>query len=160
MKHKKVKTPRKQVELYTDGSWKRGIAAGGWSSMLVYWPHWKLITSSESPTTISRMELLAVISGLESLTEPCDVKLVSDSAYVVGCVNEWIRLWKKNNWITKNKTPVANLDLIKRLSDLLETHNVKATWVKAHTNRKDKHSIANRIVDYFAQKSASEHHQK
>ena len=160
MKHKKVKTPRKQVELYTDGSWKRGIAAGGWSSMLVYWPHWKLITSSESPTTISRMELLAVISGLESLTEPCDVKLVSDSAYVVGCVNEWIRIWKKNNWITKNKTPVANLDLIKRLSDLLETHNVKATWVKAHTNRKDKHSIANRIVDYFAQKSASEHHQK
>ena len=55
---------------------------------------------------------------------------------------------------------VNNLDLIKRLSDLLETHNVKATWVKAHTNRKDKHSIANRIVDYFAQKSASEHHQK
>lgn len=160
MKHKKVKTPRKQVELYTDGSWKRGIAAGGWSSMLVYWPHWKLITSSESPTTISRMELLAVISGLESLTEPCDVKLVSDSAYVVGCVNEWIRLWKKNNWITKNKTPVANLDLIKRLSDLLETHNVKAIWVKAHTDRKDKHSTANRIVDYFAQKSASEHHQK
>lgn len=159
MKQRKLKKPSlKKVEIYTDGSWKRGIGAGGWSAMLIYWPHWKLITSSESPTTISRMELLAVINALENLTEPCEVKLVSDSSYVVGCVNDWIRQWKRHGWINHSGKPVANLDLIMRLHALLEIHRVRATWVKAHTDRTDKHSNANRIVDYFAQKSADDHH--
>lgn len=103
------------------------------------------------------MELLAVINALENLTEPCEVKLVSDSSYVVGCVNDWIRQWKRHGWINHSGKPVANLDLIMRLHELLEIHHVRATWVKAHTDRTDKHSNANRIVDYFAQKSADDH---
>lgn len=148
----------KSVELFTDGSWKGKLNAGGWTSLLVCWPHWKLVTSSEQDTTISRMELTGVIHGLEELTEPCNVKVIADSKLVVNTINGWIYGWKKNNWTTKGGTPVANLDLVKRLYQLMQVHNVRAEWVKAHTFRKDYKSSANRICDYYAQKSADDHH--
>lgn len=148
---------RKTVELYTDGSWKDKLQAGGWAALLVYWPHWKLVTEGAHDTTISRMELYAVIHGLEELTEPCNVLVIADSRLVVNTINMWIYNWKKHNWRTKGGSPVANLDLVQRLYALMKTHNVKAEWVKAHTFRKDNRSNANRVCDYYAQRSADEH---
>lgn len=155
---RKKRPEQKSVELFTDGSWKGKLQAGGWSSLLVYWPHWKLLTSGEQDTTISRMELYGVVRGLEELTEPCNVKVIADSSMVVQIINGWIYNWKRKNWITKGGTPVANLDLIKRLYELMQIHNVHAVWVKAHTNRTDYQSNANRICDYYAQKSAFDQH--
>lgn len=148
----------KPVTIYTDGSWKQKLNAGGYAALLTYGPHWKMIYSSESPTTISRMELSAVLNALKELTEPCCVTIVSDSTYTCNCINRWIKDWKRRNWITWKGSPVANLDLIRAIDDLMQVHKVIAIWVKSHTGKKDVDSIGNDLVDYYAQHSADTHH--
>ena len=147
----------KEVVIYTDGSWKKQVGAGGYAALLTYGPHWKVVYASESPTTISRMELSAVITALKELTEPCCVTIVSDSTYTCNTINTWIAGWKKRNWISWGGTPVANLDLIREIDRLMGIHKVKAAWVKSHTGKKDDDSVCNDIVDYFAQWSADHH---
>lgn len=155
---KKRRSTRKSVEIFTDGSYKKELHTGGWCSLLVFWPHWKLITDSAYGTTINRMELLGVIRGLEELTEPCNVLVVSDSKYTVNIINFWIYNWYRRNWtLGSSGEPVKNLDLVIRLYDLMHVHKVRAEWVRAHTINNDYWSNANRVCDYYAQNSA-EHH--
>lgn len=166
MKRQQVRTSKKrrndkglkEVTIYTDGSWKSKANAGGYAALMIHGPCWKVIYSSESPTTISRMELSAVINSLKELTEPCLVTIISDSTYTCNCINTWIKSWKRRNWIAWSGKPVANADLIRDLDALMNIHSVKAVWVKAHTGKQDEDSICNDLVDFYAQRSADDHH--
>ncbi len=139
------------VTIYTDGSFKKSYNAGGWSCMLVCDGQWKIIADNTPNTTINREELTAVIAGLQQLTCPCDVTIISDSQYTVNCINKWIKAWSLNGWITRNRTPVINQDLLLMIQQFKQIHNIKATWIKAHTKRKGINYIGNSVVDRFAQ---------
>ena len=123
----------KAVELYTDGSCSGNPGPGGWGAILRYGTHEKELSGGDAHTTNNRMELSAVIAGLEALKEPCAVTLTSDSKYVCDAiVKGWARSWKKNGWRKSDKSPALNTDLWERLLRLLDIHQVKVVWVKGH----------------------------
>ena len=104
--------PRKQVNIYTDGACSGNPGPGGWGCILEFGPHRKEMSGYMAGTTNNRMELFAAISALGALKEPCDVKLYSDSAYLVNAFNEhWIDGWKKRGWKNAAGQAVENQDL-------------------------------------------------
>lgn len=127
------------VILYSDGS-ARGNpdGPGGFGTILKYVDskgilHEREYSQGYVKTTNNRMELMGVITGLEALTKPCHVEVVSDSKYVTDAFNNgWVENWLKNNWIKSDKKPVLNIDLWKRLLKAKEPHEVEFTWVKGH----------------------------
>lgn len=124
------------VELYTDGACSGNPGPGGWAFILRHLKTGaeKEGAGGEANTTNNRMELTAVIRGLESLNRPCYVELVSDSNYVGKGLSEWMPKWKQNNWRRgKKKEPVKNAELWMKLDELLQTHKVKFTWVAGHS---------------------------
>lgn len=137
----------KEVLIYTDGACSGNPGNGGYCAILIYGKKEKVISGSEKETTNNRMELLAVIKGLEALKVPCSVKLYSDSAYVVEAFRQgWIQNWIDNNWKTSSNKEVKNVDLWKTLYKLLETHLVEFIKVKGHSdneynNRCDKIAV-------------------
>ncbi|MBO5851587.1 MAG: ribonuclease HI [Clostridia bacterium] len=136
----------KQVEIYTDGACSGNPGAGGWSAILSYKGVEKEISGGERETTNNRMELLAVINGLKMLKEKCEVKVYSDSQYVVSAFNEgWINSWIMAGWRTADKKPVKNNDLWKRLVELTTVHSVEFIKVKGHAD-----NVKNNRCDYLA----------
>ena len=125
----------KNVDLYTDGACSGNPGIGGWACVLIYKGVQKEFAGGEIETTNNRMELMAVIQGLEKLKEPCSVDIYSDSAYVVNAfLQDWITYWFMNNWRTKSKDNVKNVELWSRLIELCNKH--KVTWhkVKGHSD--------------------------
>ena len=95
--------------------------------------HEREYSAGYKKTTNNRMELMAVITGLEALTRPCEVEVISDSKYVTDAFNQhWVDGWLKRNWKGSNNNPVKNVDLWKRLLKAKAPHQVKFTWVKGH----------------------------
>lgn len=137
----------KTVEIYTDGACSGNPGEGGYCAILIYKGLEKIVSGSENVTTNNRMELLAVIKGLETLKEPCVVNLYSDSRYVVDAFNEnWITSWQNNSWRTANRKEVKNIDLWQRLLDLSAIHKINFIKVKGHAdnefnNRCDKIAV-------------------
>jgi len=127
----------KHVTLITDGACLGNPGPGGWASLLRYGRHCRELYGSESRTTNNRMELAAVISGLNALKEPCEVTVVTDSQYVRRGVTEWMPRWKLNRWKTATKSPVKNQDLWRALDEALCRHRVHWQWVKAHAGHRD-----------------------
>lgn len=124
----------KEVELYTDGACSGNPGIGGWAAVLIYKGKQKQLSGGERETTNNRMELTAVIRGLEALKEKCNVKIYSDSAYVVNAINNgWIINWQLNGWKTSSKDEVLNKDLWEKLLDLLSNHNSTFVKVKGHS---------------------------
>ncbi len=123
---------RKTVAIYTDGSCLGNPGPGGYGVVLRYQQHQKEMSAGYQQTTNSRMELLAAIVGLESLKQPCDVDLTTDSQYVRLGITQWLANWKKNNWKTSQKEPVKNQDLWRRLDAACQGHKVNWHWVKGH----------------------------
>ena len=122
----------KEVQLYTDGACRGNPGRGGWGAILVYGKYEKEMSGGERETTNNRMELLAAISGLEALKEPCAVTLYSDSKYVVEAFLEgWVDSWRAHGW-KRGKDELKNPDLWQRLFDLTQRHEVKFVWVKGH----------------------------
>jgi ribonuclease HI len=117
----------KKVNLYSDGSSLGNPGAGGYCAILEYKGNEKVVSGGEPDTTNNRMELKAVIEGIKSLKEPCEVYIVSDSSYVVKGINEWL-----SGWIRKDFKKVKNPDLWREYIDASSIHKVVATWVKAH----------------------------
>jgi ribonuclease HI len=123
---------RKTVAIYTDGSCLGNPGPGGYGVVLRYQQHQKEMSGGYQQTTNNRMELLAAIVGLESLTQPCDVDLTTDSQYVRLGITQWLTNWKKNNWKTSQREPVKNQDLWRRLDAACQGHKVNWHWVKGH----------------------------
>lgn len=123
----------KKVNIYTDGACKGNPGRGGWGTILVYGAHEKELSGGEVMTTNNRMELMAVISGLEALREPCEVTLTSDSTYVINSITQkWLDGWEKKNWVKSGNTPVPNADLWKRLIEAMKPHTIEWVWVRGH----------------------------
>lgn len=127
------------VTIYTDGA-ARGNpdGPGGYGTVIHYVDpkgelHVREFSAGYKKTTNNRMELMAAIAGLEALTRPCNVNLISDSKYLVDAFNQhWIEGWIKKGWKRGKNEPVKNVDLWKRLLEAMKIHNVTFTWVKGH----------------------------
>ena len=125
----------KTVTLYTDGACSGNPGPGGWGAILEYGGAEKELSGGEDSTTNNRMELTAVIRGLEALKEPCTVELYSDSKYVIDALQKgWAKGWRSRGWIKSDKKPALNPDLWQRLLELTETHQVHCHWVKGHAD--------------------------
>ena len=126
------------IKIYTDGACSGNPGKGGYGTILRATDdsgkvHEKELTAGYKTTTNNRMELMAVIVGLEALKKPCEVEITSDSKYVVDAFNQnWIDGWIKKGWKSANKQPVKNKDLWERLLKAKEPHNVKFIWIKGH----------------------------
>lgn len=122
-----------EVIIYTDGACSGNPGAGGYACILICGKKEKEISGGEALTTNNRMELTAVIKGLEALKRSCDVKIYSDSKYVVDAINKgWAVSWRARGWKKGDKSPALNPDLWERLLNLTETHNTEFIWVKGH----------------------------
>lgn len=140
----------KKVTLYTDGACSGNPGPGGYAVILIYNGVEKEISGGEKNTTNNKMEMMAVIKGLEMLKEPCEVFVYSDSAYVVNSIEKgWIYSWKKNGWKKSDKKEVKNIELWERLLKLMEIHKVTFLKVKGHAddelnNRCDRLAVSER----------------
>ena len=131
-----------RVTIYTDGA-ARGNpdGPGGYGAVISYvdargQEHIKELSCGYKKTTNNRMELMGVIRALEALKRPCQVDLWSDSQYVVKAFEEhWIDKWQKNGWKTAGKKAVKNIDLWKKLLELMVPHQVTFHWVKGHAGQ-------------------------
>jgi len=121
------------VEMFTDGACRGNPGPGGWGVVLRYGSHEKELYGGEPDTTNNRMELMAAIKGLESLTRGCKVRVTTDSVYVRSGITEWLPNWKKRGWKTAAGKPVKNLDLWQRLDQAAQAHDVSWHWVKGHS---------------------------
>ena len=123
----------RKVTIYTDGACSGNPGPGGYGTVMIHGEHRREISGGEAETTNNRMEMMAVIIGLEALKQPCQVDLYSDSRYVVDAIEKgWVVRWKQNNWMRNKKEAALNVDLWERMLSLLGTHNVTFHWVKGH----------------------------
>ncbi|MBW6531779.1 ribonuclease HI [Sphingomonas citri] len=120
------------VEMFTDGACKGNPGPGGWGVVIRSGAHEKELSGGDAVTTNNRMELTAAIEGLNALTRPCRVKLMTDSRYVMDGLTKWIHGWRKNGWKTADKKPVKNAELWQALLAAAEPHRVEWEWVKGH----------------------------
>ncbi len=124
---------KKPVLLYTDGACSGNPGPGGWGAILQFGEHEKVLSGGEAATTNNRMELTAVIRGLQALKFPCKVKVYTDSKYIVDAmVNGWAKGWRAKGWKRSNKEDALNPDLWAQLLDLADIHDVEFNWVKGH----------------------------
>jgi ribonuclease HI len=141
------------VRMYTDGACKGNPGVGGWGVLLEFDGLEKELCGGERLTTNNRMELTAVIRGLQALKRHCKVQLHTDSKYVQQGITEWIHNWKKRGWRTADKKPVKNDDLWKTLDELAQQHDIEWLWVKGHAGHDGNEradELANRGVDTVA----------
>ena len=135
----------KKVEMYTDGACRGNPGPGGWGVLLRYGSAEKRLHGGDAETTNNKMELTAVIKGLEALKKPSQVTITTDSKYVLDGITEWLPNWKKRNWKTAGKKPVKNLQLWQRLDELVTHHDVEWRWVKGHSGHPE-----NELADQLA----------
>lgn len=121
-----------RVLLFTDGACSGNPGPGGWAALLRYRTQERELSGGEPATTNNRMEMLAVICGLEALKRPMPVRIYTDSQYVMKGVTEWLAGWKRRGWKTADRQPVKNVDLWQRLETALSRHQVEWQWVRGH----------------------------
>ena len=139
----------KEVIIYTDGACSGNPGPGGWAALLKYRGIEKEISGAEEDTTNQRMELRAAAEALKNLKEPCQVKLYSDSAYLVNAFRQgWLNRWQRNGWKTVTKKPVDNQDLWRELLELSRLHAVEWIKVKGHSDNE-----GNNRCDFLAKQA-------
>lgn len=137
--------------MYTDGACRGNPGPGGWGVLLRFGEAEKTLYGGEPATTNNRMELTAVIKGLEALKKPCRVKITTDSKYVLNGITEWMANWKQRNWKTANKKPVLNVELWQELDALVGQHQIEWEWVKGHSGHPE-----NELADQLANQGIDE----
>lgn len=136
----------KKVIMFTDGSCQGNPGIGGYGTTLRYGEYYKEFSAGFRMTTNNRMELLAVIIGLEKLNYPCEVVVYSDSMYVINGIRKgWARKWQKRNWMRTKKHKASNSDLWYRLLKQMDKHDVTLKWVKGHSG-----NVGNERADALA----------
>ncbi len=136
--------------MFTDGACRGNPGPGGWGVLLRFGEAEKTLHGGERNTTNNRMELTAVIKGLEALKKSCRVVITTDSKYVLSGITEWMPNWKKRNWKTANKKPVLNVELWQQLDELVTDHEIEWKWVKGHSGHPENEladELANRGID-------------
>ena len=139
------------VDIYTDGACRGNPGIGGWGAVIRYKGHEKQLSCGELETTNNRMELLAAIMAISSLTRPCNISLTTDSQYVRRGILEWMPDWKKRNWKTAAKKPVKNKDLWQQLDSATKQHHIEWHWVKGHAGHE-----GNELADLLANRGIDE----
>ncbi len=139
------------VEIYTDGACKGNPGPGGWGVLMRYGRHEKQLFGGEAETTNNRMELTAVIRGLQGLKRSSKVRIVTDSQYVKNGITQWIHNWKRNGWRTAGKQPVKNADLWQQLDREVAKHEIEWRWVKGHSGHPE-----NELADQLANRGIEE----
>lgn len=139
----------KHVEIFTDGACKGNPGPGGWGALLRMGSHEKELSGSDPDTTNNRMEMTAIVRGLNALIEPCEIDLYSDSKYVLDGMTKWIEGWQRRGWKTASKKPVRNEDLWHELIDAAKRHSITWHWVKGHNGH-----VENERVDQLASAEA------
>ncbi len=121
------------IKVYTDGACKGNPGPGGWGVYIQSNEDEKELYGGNPETTNNQMEMQAALEALKHLKDEDEViELFTDSNYLRQGITEWIHKWKKNNWKTAAKKPVANRDLWIEISDLNEKMSVEWNWVKGH----------------------------
>jgi ribonuclease HI len=138
-----------RVEIFTDGACKGNPGPGGWAALLRLGRHEKEISGSEADTTNNRMEMIAVVRALKTLTRPCRVVLHSDSRYVIDGMTKWIEGWQRKGWKNASKKPVRNADLWHDLIEAAAPHEIEWVWVRGHDGHTE-----NERVDQLASDAA------
>ncbi len=139
-----------RVELFTDGACRGNPGPGGWGVVLRFQDSEKELYGGEVETTNNRMEMTAVIRGLEALSRDCVVDVTTDSQYVKNGITQWIHGWKRNGWRTAANKPVKNDDLWRQLEQAAARHQVTWHWVKGHAGHPENERadrLANRGID-------------
>ncbi len=138
------------VDVFSDGACKGNPGIGGWGALLRTKGKERELCGGEAHTTNNRMELMAAIAALETLTRPCKVRLHTDSKYVLQGITEWLPGWKQRGWKTASKQPVKNDDLWRRLDDAVTRHHIEWVWVKGHAGHEGNEradALANRGIE-------------
>lgn len=130
-----------KVVIYTDGACSGNPGPGGWGALLRYNGHERELSGSDADTTNNRMELMAAIVALETLTRSCAVDLYTDSQYVRQGITQWLVRWKQNGWRTAAKKAVKNADLWQRLDAAVAPHEVHWHWVRGHSGEPDNERV-------------------
>ena len=121
------------IKIFTDGSCLGNPGKGGWAAIIINKGEKKILFGKKINTTNNQMEMQAALEALKHLKDKDEViELYTDSNYLRQGITEWIHKWKKNNWRTAAKKPVANRDLWIEISDLDEKMTVQWNWVKGH----------------------------
>lgn len=139
----------KTVDIHTDGACLGNPGPGGWAALLRYKGLEREVAGAEAHTTNNRMELMAAIMALETLNEPCQIVLHTDSQYVRQGITEWMPGWVRRQWKTAGGDPVKNRDLWERLHAAAQRHTIDWRWVKGHNGDPD-----NERVDQLARNQA------
>ena len=143
-----------EVSLFTDGACSGNPGPGGWAFILRHLPtgHESEESGGSPETTNNRMELEAVVQGLQRLKRPCRVELFTDSVYVGKGMTEWMHNWKRNGWKRKEKNklvPVKNEELWRKLDKLISKHSVKYTRVAGHSGHPENDRVDELAVEAY-----------
>ena len=144
-----------EIKIYTDGACIGNPGPGGWAAIIISRDNQKELFGGKKLTTNNRMELTAAIKALEYCEkeegkQPSlkQIKIYTDSKYVMEGITDWINVWEKNNWKTKDKKNVKNIDLWKKLKELSTSNKIEWQWIKGHSN-----NPMNDLVDNLAKKA-------
>lgn len=138
------------VDIFSDGACKGNPGIGGWGALLRMKGKERELCGGEDHTTNNRMELMAAIAALEVLSRGCQVRLHTDSKYVLQGITEWLPGWKQRGWKTASKQPVKNDDLWRRLDAATSRHQIEWVWVKGHAGHEGNEradALANRGIE-------------
>ena len=144
----------KRVVIYTDGACQGNPGPGGYGVVIIYAGRRNELSGGFRRTTNNRMEIYAAIKGLEALNEPGQVRLYSDSEYLVNAMTQgWVKRWKANHWKRNKRDRALNVDLWERLLTLCERHQVEFEWVKGHAGIRENERCDQLSMDALKQKN-------
>ena len=139
------------IIVYTDGACSGNPGIGGWGAVILDRENDPVyLNGGSNQTTNNQMELKAAIKVLQYFKEPQDIKLYTDSKYVMNGIESWIINWKKNGWKTVAKKPVKNKEMWEELDVQISKHSIQWKWVKGHAGNENNEiadNLAKRFID-------------